>query len=184
ERVAALSGALYSCISARHDWLSGAGRMRLLALSLVLLAAAVNAARADTVFNVGATTRDFIPGEPYDWRGAKTHTLRAIIWYPAAGEAREEPQWIGPPIFSFYSAGSAARDAPHAAGPQRPLILLSHGFGGTASDLAWLATALAAHGFIAVAVNHPGNNGLEAYTAEGYSPMWLRAVDLGAVIAA
>jgi len=25
------------------------------------------------VFKVGVTTRDFIPAEPYDWRGAKTH---------------------------------------------------------------------------------------------------------------
>jgi len=156
--------------------------MRSLALSLVLLAAAIIPACADTVFKVGVSTRDFIPVEPYDWRGAKTHTLRAIIWYPAAAEAREETQWIGPPILPSYSAGSAARDAPHAVGPRRPLILLSHGFGGTASDLAWLGTALAAHGFIAVAVNHPGNNALEAYTVEGYSLMWLRAVDLGAVI--
>jgi len=150
--------------------------------SLAIFIATGAPARADAVFKVGVTTRDFMPVEPYDWRGAKTHALRAMIWYPAAAEAREEAQWIGPPIFPFYSAGSAARDAPHAAGPRHPLILLSHGFGGTASDLAWLGTALAAHGFIAVAVNHPGNNALEAYTVEGYSLMWLRAVDLGAVI--
>jgi predicted dienelactone hydrolase len=155
--------------------------MRFFALLLILLATVVLAS-ADAVFKVGVATRDFIPVEPYDWRGAKTHTLRAMIWYPAAAEAREEAQWIGPPIFPFYSAGSAARDAPHAAGPRRPLILLSHGFGGTAFDLAWLGTALAAHGFIAVAVNHPGNNALEAYTVEGYALMWLRAVDLGAII--
>jgi len=150
--------------------------------SLAIFIATGAPARADAVFKVGVTTRDFMPVEPYDWRGAKTHALRAMIWYPSTPEAREEAQWIGPPILPFYSAGSAARDAPHAAGPRRPLILLSHGYGGTASDLAWLGTALAAHGFIAVAVNHPGNNGLEAYTAEGYSLMWLRAVDLGAVI--
>jgi predicted dienelactone hydrolase len=156
--------------------------MRSLALWLILLAALDVACADDTVFKVGVTTRDLIPAEPYDWRGAKTHALRAMIWYPAAAEARGEAQWIGPPILPFYSAGSAARDAPHAAGPRHPLIILSHGFGGTASDLAWLCTALAAHGFIAVAVNHPGNNALEAYTVEGYSLMWLRAVDLSAAI--
>ena len=53
---------------------------------------------------------------------------------------------------------------------------------GMASGLAWLGTALAAHGFIAVAVNHPGNNALEDYTVEGFSLWWLRAVDLSAVI--
>jgi len=157
--------------------------MRLLAAALIFLVA-VNVARADAVFKVGVTTRDFIPAEPYDWRGAKTHALRAMVWYPAAADAREEPQWIGPPIVPFVSAGSAARDVPPASGPRRPLILLSHGSGGMASGLAWLGTALAAHGFIAVAVNHPGNNALENYTVEGFSLWWLRAVDLSAVIGA
>jgi predicted dienelactone hydrolase len=155
--------------------------MRFLALSLILFAV-VNVARADEVFKVGVTTRDFIPAEPYDWRGAKTHALRAMIWYPADADAREEPQWVGPPIVPFFSAGSAARDAAPAAGPRRPLIVLSHGAGDIASGLAWLGTALAAHGFVAVAVNHPGNNALEDYTVEGFSLWWLRAVDLGAVI--
>ena len=138
--------------------------------------------RADDVSKVGVATRDFIPAEPYDWRSAKTHTLRAIIWYPAAFDAREEPQWIGPSMVPFFSAGSAARDAATVAGPRRPLILLSHGNGDMASSLAWLGAALAAHGFIVVAVSHPGNNALEDYTVEGFALWWLRAVDLSAVI--
>ncbi|WP_158816129.1 alpha/beta fold hydrolase [Methylocapsa sp. S129] len=60
--------------------------------------------------------------------------------------------------------------------------LLSHGNGSTASQLAWLGTALAARGFVVVAVNHPGNNALEDYTIDGLSLWWLRAVDLSAVI--
>src|SRR5215470_10148938 len=120
--------------------------MRSLALWLILLAA-LNVARADdTAFKVGVTARDFVPAEPYDWRGAKTHALRTMIWYPAVADAREKPQWIGPPVVPFVSAGNAARDAEPAEGPRRPLVLLSHGFGGTASDLAWLGAALAAHG--------------------------------------
>lgn len=155
--------------------------MRFLALWLILLAAPSVACADDAVFKVGVTTRDLIPAEPYDWRGARTHALRTMIWYPAAADAREEPQWGGPPVVPFFSAGSAARDAVPAGGTRRPLILLSHGFGGTASDLAWLGAALAKHGFIAVAVNHPGNNGLEDYTVEGSSLGWLRAVDLSAL---
>ena len=65
--------------------------MRVLALSLILLAL-VNVAHADAVFKVGVTTRDFIPIGPYDWRAAKTHALSVMIWYPAAVDAREEPQ--------------------------------------------------------------------------------------------
>jgi predicted dienelactone hydrolase len=157
--------------------------MRLLSLLLILFAV-VNAAHADDVFKVGVATRDFIPAEPYDWRGAKTHALRATIWYPAAAGTREEPQWIGPSVIPFFNAGSAARDAAPAVGSRRPLILLSHGNGGMAFQLAWLGAALAAHGFIVVAVNHPGNNALEDYTVEGMSLWWLRAVDLSAVLEA
>jgi predicted dienelactone hydrolase len=157
--------------------------MRFVAVVLLLLAAG-DAASADAVFKVGVTTRDCIPTEPYDWRGAKTHALRAMIWYPAADDVREEAQWIGPPLVRFFSAGRAARDAAPAAGPRRPLVLLSHGSGGAASGFAWLGTELAAHGYIAVAVNHPGNNALEDNTVDGFSLMWLRAVDLSAAIGA
>jgi predicted dienelactone hydrolase len=155
--------------------------MRLVALPLIFLAM-MNVACAQEVFKVGVATRDFIPAEPYDWRGATTHTLRATIWYPAVSDAREQPQWVGPPIVPFFSAGSAAPDAAVAPGPRRPLIVLSHGAGGMTSGLAWLGTALAAHGFVAVAVNHPGNNALEDYTVEGFSLWWLRAADLSAAI--
>jgi predicted dienelactone hydrolase len=159
------------------------GRLiRLLALWLVLSAAPNVAGAEDAIFNVGLTTRDFIPAEPYDWRGAQTRALRATIWYPAAADARESPQWIGPRIVPFFSTGNAARDAEPAPGLRRPLIVLSHGNGGTAFQLGWLGTALARRGFIVVAVNHPGNNGLEDYTVEGMSLWWLRAVDLSAII--
>ncbi len=155
--------------------------MRLLALALILLAT-LNTAQADALFKTGVTSRNLVPAEPYDWRSARTHALRTTIWYPAAADAREQPQWIGPKIVPFYSAGRAARDATPAAGPPRPLILVSHGNGGTASGLAWLGSALAAQGFIVAAVEHPGNNALEDYTVEGLSLWWLRAVDLSAVI--
>ena len=155
--------------------------MRVL-VALLLLLATVNVARADDVSKVGVTTRDVVPAEPYDWRGAKTHILRTMIWYPAAAGAREEPQWVGPPIFPFFSAGNAARNAAPAMGPRRPLVVLSHGNGDMASSLAWFGTALAARGFVVAAVDHPGNNALEDYTLEGSSLWWLRAFDLGAII--
>jgi len=151
-----------------------------LAISLILFAA-VNIARGDAVFKVGVTTRDFIPAEPYDWRGAKAHALHTMIWYPAVADAREAPQWIGPPIVPFFSAGNAAPDAVPAGGSLHPLILLSHGNGGASSGLAWLGTALAARGFIVAAVDHPGNNSAEGTTVDGFSLFWLRAVDLSAI---
>jgi len=152
------------------------------ALWLFILFAPAIARADETAFKVGVAARALVPAAPYDWRSARTQALRATIWYPATDQAREEPQWIGPPFLPLASAGSAARDAEPATGPRRPVVVLSHGFGGTALDLAWLGTALAAHGFVVVAVDHPGTNGTEDRTPDGYALMWLRAVDISATI--
>src|SRR5262249_38497154 len=76
----------------------------------------------------------------------------------------------------------AQRAALAAAPPKFPLILMSHGTGGTALSLAWFGTTLAAHGYIVAGVNHPGNNAMEPYTVEGFSTWWERARDLSEVI--
>ena len=132
---------------------------------------------------VGLTTRTFHPKETRNWRGAQAKELHCTIWYPAAGSAIETKQIIGPPDAPLFEAGSAM---PHADFPpalsQLPLIVLSHGTGGSAQQLAWLGTALARSGFIAIAVDHPGNNATESYTAEGFALWWERATDLSDVL--
>src|SRR4029077_5096228 len=132
---------------------------------------------------VGVTNRQFIPPEPYQWRDAKTHALITDIWYPADPASVEQPQWIGNPDTPFASAGKAARDAKPIAAPEKfPLILLSHGIGGSSFMMAWLGSALASHGFIAAAVNHPGNNALEDYTIPGAVFWGQRAHDMSALL--
>ncbi len=131
---------------------------------------------------VGGTFRKFTLDKPYNWRGAKTHALLVTVWYPAAPNSVEHPIEI-PGMSQLFVVGSAAQDANLASGPVKfPMIVLSHGTGGSAMQMAWLGTALAAQGYIAVAVNHPGNNATEAYTAQGFSTWWERARDLTAVI--
>jgi predicted dienelactone hydrolase len=135
------------------------------------------------VYKVGVMHRSFTPPEPYDWRGAKTHALITDIWYPAEPGAAEQTQWIGSPDNPFASAGKAAPDAPMVAAPEKfPLILLSHGTGASSLMMGWIATALASHGFIAAAVNHPGNNALEDYTLQGFCLWWERATDLSTLL--
>ena len=132
---------------------------------------------------IGVMHRQFIPPEPYDWRAAQSHALVTDIWYPVDPTTVEKEQWVGPPSAPFAIAGKAAPDAPIIAAPQKlPLILLSHGTGGSALMMAWLGTALASHGYIAAAVNHPGNNALEPYTVQGFSLWWERANDLTTVL--
>lgn len=160
--------------------------VRACALLLSALAVCVSkpaAAATGSTYKAGVAYLRFSPHEPYDWRHAKTHALLATVWYPAAATAEEKPQWIGQPPAALARAGDAAPDAALAARPRQfPLIVISHGTGGSALAMAWLGARLASHGFIAVAVNHPGNNGLDPYTAQGFSLWWLRARDLSAAI--
>jgi predicted dienelactone hydrolase len=154
--------------------------MRNILMAWLVMGCLTILAAAQTPFHVGVTDRAFLKGDSsYDWRGAKTHALITTIWYPAVESAQETKQWIGDPAQPFAIAGTAARDARLAASPAKfPLILLSHGTGGSALMMAWLGTQLAAHGYIAAAVNHPGNNALEPYTIQGFTLGWERAVDL------
>lgn len=134
-------------------------------------------------FKAGMTTRVFHPKAQRNWRGAQHQELRVTVWYPAAENAAETQQVIGPPEAPLLLAGKAAEHGPMAPALEKwPLILLSHGTGGSAMQMAWLGTALARAGFIAAAVNHPGNNALEPYTAEGFVLWWERATDLSEVL--
>jgi predicted dienelactone hydrolase len=134
-------------------------------------------------FKVGVASRHLLPTEPYDWRDAGMHALLEVIWYPAESGADPKPQRIPPVGPAIFEAAPAAPEAKIAASPAKlPLILLSHGTGGTAQTLAWFATALAAHGYIVVGVNHPGNNAMEPYTVQGFTLWWERAKDLSTVL--
>lgn len=138
---------------------------------------------AALTYKVGIAHRRFSPAEPYDWRDARMRALPATIWYPAAATASEVPQWIGAGSSPLAGAGRAAPQADFAPAPEKfPLVVISHGTGGTAAAMAWLGTRLAAHGYIAVAVNHPGNNALEPYTVPGFTLFWERAGDLSRAI--
>ncbi len=98
---------------------------------------------------------------------SKSEDVRLTIWYPAKSGAVEAPIEVGPPGKPLFVSGSATADAPFEDDRPRPLILLSHGFGGTARIMAWFGTALARHGYIVIAVDHPGNNGRDPMTVGG-----------------
>jgi predicted dienelactone hydrolase len=156
--------------------------MRWIAL-LVALWWLGSAAAAEPLYKVGMARREVVPTGPYDWRQDPKHWLATRIWYPAPPSAQEKPWLIGPPDRPFLDGGRVARDAALAPAPGKfPLILLSHGTGGTSGNMAWLGEALAAHGYIAAAVNHPGNNFADGYTVPGFTLWWLRARDLSAVL--
>lgn len=76
-------------------------------------------------------------------------TIKAIVWYPTA----DTPQPTMP-----ADEAQAVASGGRIAGDRLPLVVLSHGTGGSAEghrDTAW---ALADAGFVVVALTHPGDN--------------------------
>ncbi|MBB3225947.1 putative dienelactone hydrolase [Luteibacter sp. Sphag1AF] len=148
--------------------------MRVWILSLVMAFAATTTAYANTV---GETHRQGTVASGVVRNADHSTALRITVWYPAQGDAEELPLDMGPPGRPFFVSGSAANEAPFAQG-RYPVILLSHGFGGTARMMGWFGTAMARAGYVVVAVDHPGNNGMDTMTAAGAMLWWERAEDL------
>ncbi|MFL5298431.1 MAG: alpha/beta hydrolase family protein [Phenylobacterium sp.] len=156
-------------------------RFRNLLAAAALFACASGAARAEavgerhlTAVQPSAALRD----------AAHRTELRITVWYPAPDGVDERSLDLGPPDKPLFLVGSAAPDAPFADARRRPAILFSHGFGGTARMMAWFTTNLARVGFVVVAVDHPGNNGLDKMTAPGAVMFWDRPEDLRVALAA
>jgi predicted dienelactone hydrolase len=114
-----------------------------------------------------------------NWDGSRPRPLSWVAWYPASNEACERKLFASPATEPWFAIGPGARDAPISPARDRyPVVLLSHGTGGTVMHLEWLARDLAQRGFIAVGVDHHGNTTSEPYRAEGFLCWWERARDL------
>ena len=100
-------------------------------------------------------------------------------WYPTASEPTATERFLGPPQAPWFTVPPVVDDAPplYSDGPF-PAVVLSHGTGGTADSLWWLAHRLAKCGFVAIGVNHHGNTAIEPYLPEGFLCWWERAKDL------
>ena len=127
---------------------------------------------------VGRMHRAFVDAGRPPWQGDGVRPLAATVWYPAAPGSVESDWSIG--VFEF---GRGAVDAAIAPGDARPLVVLSHGTGGSAAQMSWLAESLAAAGFVVAAVNHHGNTAAEDTLApHGFVLPWERARDVSVLI--
>ena len=158
--------------------------------SLVLAAAALcpASASARTVpearlgFAVGQFQRSIEPAQPRYWRGGRSG-LSTRIWFPAEPGKAPQPHEIGAPGAAMFRAHPLVPDATIASARRRyPLIVLSHGTGGTADSLDWLAASLVEAGYIVAAVDHPGNSLTGPMTWDGFTLWWERATDLSNAI--
>lgn len=99
---------------------------------------------------------------------------RVAIWYPGT-EQGVPSLYADNPVFK----GTLAHiDVPVALG-QHPVVLFSHGMGGTDRTQAWLGAALAERGAITIMVNHPNSTWGDFDMSEGVAH-WTRAQDMSA----
>lgn len=102
--------------------------------------------------------------------------LDFALWYPASAEAETAP-YGGNPVFL---PNGVARGAAPVSG-RHPVIVMSHGLGGHYRALGWLATGLAQHGAIVLAVNHP-NSTVFDFDMQAGLEHWTRVQDLTLVL--
>jgi predicted dienelactone hydrolase len=71
---------------------------------------------------------------------------------------------------------------PLSAAAGDPVVVVSHGTGGSGRDMTWLADPLSRAGFRVLAVDHHGNNFVDGYHPEGFLFGWERPRDLTFVL--
>ncbi len=144
--------------------------------SLIWLCVSFGVARAASgPYPVGVTFRS-IPADTAS-RGDSSGKLSFVVFYPATPGTKMKPFPLGIP----FQAPVVAQNGRLEPG-RHSLIILSHGSGGSAMSMSWLALALAANGYIVAAPNHPGNTAVSKYTPQGFVFWWLRAGDLRTVL--
>ncbi len=102
--------------------------------------------------------------------------LQMHVWYPA--ETGGAAEMLG--RNAVFKGAPVVRDAsPHAG--TYPLVVLSHGSGGNAPNLSWIASALADRGIVVVATNHPGTTSGNSDALQTVK-LWERPADLSALV--
>ena len=102
--------------------------------------------------------------------------LHVSLWYPSADTGPIET--IGENKV-YYGISAVTDGQPTAA--VHPLVVLSHGYGGSWRNLNWLAAELVQQGYIVAAPDHPGTTSFDR-SPEQAAKLWLRPNDLSRVI--
>lgn len=99
--------------------------------------------------------------------------LKGAAWYPCNQPPGNEK--FGPFVLSV------AKDCP-VTGEKLPLVVISHGRGGTFLDHSDTAEALADAGFVVAAINHPGDNAMDKTHTKDFPVFVERPADIKRLI--
>lgn len=142
--------------------------MRLFLMSLTLLASLpIAAAQAgDAIGFREMTLADKTGSRP----------LPVALWYPSDDDGARETVAENPAFLGV----EVMKEAKVAPGPL-PLVVLSHGYGGSWRNLSWLAGELARQGYVVAAPDHPGTTTFDRNKVEA-AKLWERPRDVSRVI--
>lgn len=140
--------------------------LKTLLLATALFLAVATSSRAD-----GIGVRDLrIAGS------SESRALFAVVWYPTPDTGPMETV-----AENLTFQGIAAIRGARVGEGMHPLVVLSHGYGGSWRNLSWLAGELAARGYIVAAPDHPGTTTFDRGPAEA-AKLWERPRDLSRLI--
>jgi predicted dienelactone hydrolase len=108
--------------------------------------------------------------------GNSSRTLDVALWYPTDDLGPQTLVGDNPAFVGF----SVAKDAKPTSG-LHPLVVMSHGYGGSWRNENWLAGDLARHGYVVSAPDHPGTTTSDKSPSEA-KKLWKRPRDLSRVI--
>ena len=112
------------------------------------------------------------------WESNSPRPLVNHIFYPTFATRKDEMI-----LANAFDAGTVTWKADPAVKGKKPLIIMSHGTGGTALQMIWIAKALVKQGYIVVGLNHHGNTAIEDQKyPQGYKLIWERAKDISVVL--
>lgn len=135
------------------------------------------------MYSVGYTEGKELDDTRANWRENRPRPLVWAAWYPCDAEPEEMTEATTSTNTALFRMEAVAKNADLSNQKSKfPVVLLSHGTGGSAQSLCWLGTKLAAQGFICIAVSHHGNCSIEPYLPEGFVCWWERARDLSLIL--
>lgn len=102
--------------------------------------------------------------------------VQTHIWFPANDDGKQIQ--LGKNI-AFHGTAVRAGATPKAG--SHPVILLSHGSGGNAVGIGWIAVHLAQQGMVVIAPNHQGTTSRNSHPAQTIKT-WERPQDLSAIL--
>lgn len=155
--------------------------MKNLKVTLFLLIALFSSSSI-AVVNVGIVKLDLKDEQRMAWDGKHMRPITVHVFYPTH-DTPSVPIKLGKLGEELFAAGNAIWNAAPAEEKKLPLILMSHGTGGSALQMLWLAEKLVKNGYLVVGINHHGNTAIESKKyAEGYVLWWERSRDVAVVL--